>query len=74
MFRNNSPTSCDYCSYTIVDYYIFQGRSFAFQQIRKMVGLIVCIVSGRADEDLFVRSFSKSRVDIPVASSSGILK
>ena len=37
-----------------------------------MVGLMISIVSGRAGEDYFVRAFSETSLEIPLAPGSGI--
>ena len=40
-------------------------------QIRKMIGLIIAIVSGYANEDYFKTAFTEPLVDIPKAPGTG---
>ena len=40
-------------------------------QIRKMVGLLIVLVSGYAKEDYFQQAFNEPLVDIPKAPGTG---
>ena len=36
-----------------------------------MIGLMIAVVSGRASEDFFIRTFSESYVEVPMVPGSG---
>nr|XP_039268274.1 tRNA pseudouridine synthase A-like isoform X1 [Styela clava] len=50
-----------------------KGQSFMIHQIRKMIGLVIVLVSGRAPEQHYVRAFSEPLEDIPKAPGIGLL-
>ena len=50
-----------------------RGQSFMIHQIRKMIGLIVAVVRGHAQEEIMTRVFKKPKVDIPRAPALGLL-
>jgi len=51
--------------------FLFQGQSFMIHQIRKMMGLLIVIVSNRAADEHFDRAFSEPLEDIPKAPGTG---
>jgi tRNA pseudouridine38-40 synthase len=51
-----------------------EGKSFVFNQIRKMIGLATLVARGRVSESIFERAFEpRTLLDIPVAPSRGLL-
>lgn len=50
-----------------------RGQSFMIHQIRKMIGLVVAIVRGHAQEEVMKTVFNKPKVDIPRAPALGLL-
>jgi hypothetical protein len=51
-----------------------EGKSFVFNQIRKMIGLATLVARGRVSESIFDSAFEpRTLLDIPVAPSRGLL-
>lgn len=50
-----------------------RGQSFMLHQIRKMVGLVVAIMKGYADEEVLERSWGPQKVDVPKAPGLGLV-
>ncbi|XP_038619093.1 tRNA pseudouridine synthase A [Tachyglossus aculeatus] len=50
-----------------------KGQSFMMHQIRKMIGLVIAIVKGYADQSLMERSWGEEKVDIPKAPGLGLV-
>ncbi|VDK81792.1 unnamed protein product [Dibothriocephalus latus] len=48
------------------------GQSFMLHQIRKMIGLVVSIVSGHTTEAIFEKAFECERLDLPKAPGLGL--
>ena len=48
------------------------GQSFLLNQIRKMLGLAIEVVNGTATDDNLASSFSKAKVDVPMAPATGL--
>ncbi|CAH8542301.1 unnamed protein product [Heterobilharzia americana] len=49
------------------------GQSFMLHQIRKMIGLVLAVLRGYAQEDVFDIAFQNERVDIPKAPGLGLM-
>lgn len=49
------------------------GQSFVMHQIRKMIGLLISMVTGYAKEDHFERAFTEPLTDIPKAPGTGLV-
>ena len=63
----------------IIDFGVFQaikfkivGQSFLYNQIRKMVGMIVDCMRNKKDMDYFKNSFLSNKYDIPKAPGEGL--
>lgn len=50
-----------------------RGQSFMLHQIRKMVGLVVAVMKGYADEEVLERSWGPKKVDVPKAPGLGLV-
>lgn len=50
-----------------------RGQSFMLHQIRKMVGLVVAVMKGYADEEVLERSWGPQKVDVPKAPGLGLV-
>ncbi|XP_037092694.1 tRNA pseudouridine synthase A-like [Pollicipes pollicipes] len=50
-----------------------KGQSFMLHQIRKMVGVVMAVAQGHAEEGVFERAWSLDRIDLPVAPALGLL-
>ncbi|CAB1446070.1 unnamed protein product [Pleuronectes platessa] len=50
-----------------------RGQSFMMHQIRKMIGLVIAIVKGYADEEVIERSWGQGKVDVPKAPGLGLV-
>lgn len=50
-----------------------RGASFMMHQIRKMIGLLLAVVRHNVDEQVFERTLSKNKVDIPTAPGLGLV-
>lgn len=50
-----------------------RGQSFMMHQIRKMVGLVVAVMKGYADEEVLERSWGPQKVDVPKAPGLGLV-
>nr|VZI49778.1 unnamed protein product [Spirometra erinaceieuropaei] len=48
------------------------GQSFMLHQIRKMIGLVIAIVSGYTTEAIFEKAFDCERLDLPKAPGLGL--
>uniref|UniRef100_A0A0X3Q5Z4 Pseudouridylate synthase 1 homolog n=2 Tax=Schistocephalus solidus TaxID=70667 RepID=A0A0X3Q5Z4_SCHSO len=48
------------------------GQSFMLHQIRKMIGLVIAIVSGHTTEAIFEKAFQGERLDLPKAPGLGL--
>lgn len=48
------------------------GQSFLFNQIRKMISMVVDVVRGAADEETFRKSFEKDKMSVNVAPAQGL--
>ncbi|XP_060806019.1 pseudouridylate synthase 1 homolog isoform X2 [Amyelois transitella] len=52
---------------------LVKGQSFMLHQIRKMVGLMIAVVRGHADEGVMEKAFGKDKVMIPTAPGLGLV-
>lgn len=52
---------------------LVKGQSFMMHQIRKMIGLVLVVVRGLADEEIIARAFKEPRVDVPMAPGLGLV-
>lgn len=50
-----------------------RGQSFMLHQIRKMVGLVLAVMKGYADEEVLERSWGPRKVDVPKAPGLGLV-
>ena len=50
-----------------------KGQSFMLHQIRKMVGMAVCVVRGHAGVDVLDRAWREERVHLPRAPGLGLM-
>jgi tRNA pseudouridine38-40 synthase len=63
--KTSEPFVLNGTEYIIISIY---GNSFLYNQIRKMMGMIVSIMRGNCEENLFEKSFDKKiYIDIPIA-------
>ena len=73
--RHIIEMNCD----DIIDFGVFQavkfkivGQSFLYNQIRKMIGMIVDCMRNKKDMDYFKNSFLSNKYDIPKAPGEGL--
>jgi tRNA pseudouridine38-40 synthase len=73
--RHIIEMNCD----DLIDFGVFQavkfkivGQSFLYNQIRKMVGMIVDCMRNKKDMDYFKNSFLSNKYDIPKAPGEGL--
>lgn len=52
---------------------VVKGQSFVLHQIRKMVGMVICVVRELHLKSAIQRSFEGQRMDIPMAPGLGLL-
>ncbi|CAF4880800.1 unnamed protein product [Pieris macdunnoughi] len=52
---------------------LVKGQSFMLHQIRKMVGLVIVIARGQADQGMIDKAFGKEKVMIPTAPGLGLM-
>lgn len=50
-----------------------RGQSFMMHQIRKMIGLVIAVIKGYAEEEVLERSWGQEKVDIPKAPGLGLV-
>ncbi|TSK72087.1 tRNA pseudouridine synthase A, mitochondrial [Bagarius yarrelli] len=50
-----------------------RGQSFMMHQIRKMIGLVIAVVKGYAQEEIIERSWGEEKVDVPKAPGLGLV-
>ncbi|KAF7696749.1 hypothetical protein HF521_005167 [Silurus meridionalis] len=50
-----------------------RGQSFMMHQIRKMIGLVIAVVKGYAQEEIIERSWAEEKVDVPKAPGLGLV-
>merc|ERR1719361_2367343 len=50
-----------------------KGQSFMLHQIRKMIGMVIAVVRGDADESVITDSWNTDRIDIPRAPGLGLM-
>lgn len=50
-----------------------RGQSFMMHQIRKMIGLVIAVIKGYANEDVMERSWGQNKVDVPKAPGLGLV-
>ncbi|XP_059214039.1 tRNA pseudouridine synthase A [Centropristis striata] len=50
-----------------------RGQSFMMHQIRKMIGLVIAVTKGYADEEVIERSWGLEKVDVPKAPGLGLV-
>ncbi|XP_061657217.1 tRNA pseudouridine synthase A [Syngnathoides biaculeatus] len=50
-----------------------RGQSFMMHQIRKMIGLVIAVVKGYAEENVIDRSWEQEKVDVPKAPGLGLV-
>ncbi|XP_060929845.1 tRNA pseudouridine synthase A [Limanda limanda] len=50
-----------------------RGQSFMMHQIRKMIGLVIAIIKGYANEEVIERSWGQGKVDVPKAPGLGLV-
>ncbi|XP_062867523.1 tRNA pseudouridine synthase A [Trichomycterus rosablanca] len=50
-----------------------RGQSFMMHQIRKMIGLVIAVVKGYAQEEVIERSWGEEKVDVPKAPGLGLV-
>ncbi|XP_054612331.1 tRNA pseudouridine synthase A [Dunckerocampus dactyliophorus] len=50
-----------------------QGQSFMMHQIRKMIGLVIAVIKGYAQDDVMERSWGQEKVDVPKAPGLGLV-
>lgn len=50
-----------------------RGQSFMMHQIRKMVGLVVAVMKGYANEEVLERSWGPQKVDVPKVPGLGLM-
>ncbi|XP_053505239.1 tRNA pseudouridine synthase A isoform X1 [Ictalurus furcatus] len=50
-----------------------RGQSFMMHQIRKMIGLVIAVVKGYAQEEIIERSWCEEKVDVPKAPGLGLV-
>ena len=73
--RHIIEMNCD----DLIDFGVFQavkfkivGQSFLYNQIRKMIGMIVDCMRNKKDMDYFKNSFLSNKYDIPKAPGEGL--
>ena len=73
--RHIIEMNCD----DIIDFGVFQaikfkiiGQSFLYNQIRKMIGMIIDCMRNKKDMDFFKNSFLSNKYDIPKAPGEGL--
>ena len=73
--RHIIEMNCD----DIIDFGVFQGikfkiigQSFLYNQIRKMIGMIIDCMRNKRDMDYFKNSFLSNKYDIPKAPGEGL--
>lgn len=69
-FTSSDPFVKDGLEYVVLK---VKGQSFMLHQIRKMIGLVVAILRGYANEDCLKKAFSLERIDIPKAPGLGLM-
>ncbi|XP_049593891.1 pseudouridylate synthase 1 homolog [Syngnathus scovelli] len=50
-----------------------RGQSFMMHQIRKMIGLVIAVIKGYAQEKVMDRSWEQDKVDVPKAPGLGLV-
>lgn len=50
-----------------------RGQSFMLHQIRKMIGLVIAVIKGYAQEQVMERSWGREKVDVPKAPGLGLV-
>lgn len=50
-----------------------RGQSFMLHQIRKMIGLVIAVIKGYANEEVMERSWGQEKVDVPKAPGLGLV-
>lgn len=50
-----------------------RGQSFMLHQIRKMIGLVIAVIKGYAQEQVIERSWGQDKVDVPKAPGLGLV-
>ncbi|XP_056288520.1 tRNA pseudouridine synthase A [Pseudoliparis swirei] len=50
-----------------------RGQSFMLHQIRKMIGLVIAVTKGYAEEEVIERSWGQDKVDVPKAPGLGLV-
>lgn len=50
-----------------------RGQSFMLHQIRKMIGLVIAVIKGYAQEKVMERSWGLQKVDVPKAPGLGLV-
>ncbi|XP_061554409.1 tRNA pseudouridine synthase A isoform X3 [Phycodurus eques] len=50
-----------------------RGQSFMMHQIRKMIGLVIAVIKGYAEENVIDRSWEQEKVDVPKAPGLGLV-
>lgn len=58
------------CEFAVIN---VRGQSFMLHQIRKMIGLVIAVIKGYAQEKVIERSWGEEKVDVPKAPGLGLV-